>query len=79
MADMVSYGDRVYCVACCDSVSKILYLHFHIPGSVCVGVPLHISGIYMRCESHLCPKQTALIGLCYILQFIHVIQQLTDI
>jgi len=22
MADMVSYGDRVYCVACCDSVSK---------------------------------------------------------
>ena len=27
MAEMVSYGDRVYCVACCDSVSKILYLH----------------------------------------------------
>ena len=39
MADMVCYGDRVYCVACCDSVSKILYLHFHIPGLVCVGVP----------------------------------------
>ena len=39
MADMVSYGDGVYCVAYSDSVSKILYLHFHIPGSVCVGVP----------------------------------------
>jgi len=39
MAEMVSYGDRVYCVACCDSVSKILYLHFHIPGLVRVGVP----------------------------------------
>ena len=39
MADMVSYGDRVYCVACCDSVSTILYLHFHIPGSVFVSVP----------------------------------------
>ena len=23
MAEMVSYGDRVYCVVCCDSVSKI--------------------------------------------------------
>ena len=23
MVDMVSYGDRVYCVVCCDSVSKI--------------------------------------------------------
>jgi len=50
MAEMVSYGDRVYCVACCDSVSKILYLHFHIPGLVCVGVPIQklnnkISGI----------------------------------
>jgi len=43
MADMVSYGDRVYCVACCDSVSKILYLHFHIPGSVCVGVPFQLT------------------------------------
>jgi len=40
MADMVSYGDGVYCVAYSDSVSKILYMHFHIPGSVCVGVPL---------------------------------------
>ena len=39
MAELVSYGDRVYCVACCGSVSKILYLHFHIPGLVCVGVP----------------------------------------
>jgi len=28
-----------FCVACCDNVSQILYLHFHIPGSVCVGIP----------------------------------------
>ena len=38
LAVVVSYGDRVYCVACCDNDSCILYLHFHIPGSVCVGV-----------------------------------------
>ena len=62
MADMVPYGDRVYCVACCDSVSKILYLHFHIPGLVCVGVPfqcgyggvvsLHNSSILLTDTTH---------------------------
>jgi len=52
MADMVSYSDRVYCVACCDSVSKILYLHFHISGSVCVGVPLQCGygGVVSLCS-----------------------------
>jgi len=52
MADMVSYGDRVCCVACCDSVSKILYMHFHIPGSVCVDVPFQCGygGVVSLCS-----------------------------
>ena len=52
MADMVSYGDRVYCIACCDSVSKILYQHFHIPGLVCVGVPFQCGygGVMSLCS-----------------------------
>jgi len=52
MAEMVSNGDIVYCVACCDSVSKILYLHFHIPGLVCVGVPFQCGygGVVSLCS-----------------------------
>ena len=52
MADMVSYGDGVYCVACCDNISKILYLHFHIAGSVCVGVPYQCgyAGVVSLCS-----------------------------
>ena len=52
MADMVSCGDGVRCVAYCDCVSKILNLHFHIPGSVCVGVPFQCGygGVVSLCS-----------------------------